>query len=225
MRHLELNNRQITHIKKHMPALHLYLAAYADTEFDSRAGRRTGYGSALEIFYHSVLAERYAAPKIEFDALKAEQQLHNGPDGIPDNGYDLKLKWLDMEYRIDSKWQECLRYGRVSLALYYNSGIEQFALSGKCTHSVHFHMEYNPVSKVRRVLLERAGKPVPPEYVMRIVIVDLEKFRSLRRCDNGIISVGPYTEYRGNRTNDRLIDIDAKWLVEQGCALNYTIEC
>lgn len=224
MDHLKLNKVQIEHMRKLMPVFHIYKAGYAEQELKPGQDRNMGIGNAIETLYYGVLAQKYNTELLEFDGNKTFNQMQNGSDGKVDSGYDVGLKGLTYDYKIDCKWQDCLKDGYVDMGLVNSYGYEQFALSGKCTHSAHFYLEYAPASRVFKHLRAKSNKSPLKEYKMSILFVDLAKFRALLKEENGKYVVGPYTEHRGSRSNDRMLKVSADWLVNNGCALKYTIE-
>lgn len=224
MKHLELNAAQIAKFQKLIPALHLYLEEYAQKELPKGKPRRTGIGNSIEVIYDAVLRVKFSEKRIEFDHAKIMWQMFNGNDGKVDDGYDHKVTGLTYEYRIDSKWQECLKYDTVDMGLFYASGSPQFAMSGKATHSAHFYLEYKPVSPVAKKLLRQQNRPIPNDYKLKVIFVDLEKFRQSIVEVNGKYVAGPHTEHKGRWSNDRMLNIPVKWLEENGCAMSYTIE-
>lgn len=224
MQHLELNKMQLEHGRKLMPVLHLYKVGYADTELKPGRDRRMGIGNAIEHFCYALLSQRYNAGLIQFDLDKTFGQMQNGADGKTDSGYDIRLTGLTYDYKIDCKLQDCLKDGYVDMGLVNSYGYEQFALSGKCTHSAHFYLQYTPASKVAKMLAAKYRGVVPKEYHMSIVFVDLTKFRTLLKEDNGRYVAGPYAEHKASVSNDRLIKVNVEWLVNNGCALSYKLK-
>lgn len=224
MKHLILDARQVKQFQKLLPCLHLYIKEYAQKDLPIGKARRTGIGNAVESVYHAVLRVRYTEAQLEFEDNKTMLQMMHGPDGVPDAGYDIRLKGLTYDYRIDCKWQECLKYGNVDLGLFYASGNTQFALSGKATHSAHFYFEYRPAEPALKALLNKLNRPIPKEYTLRAVFVDLERFRQLIQKVDGQYTAGPHVEHRAAVSNDRMIQVSVKWLEENDCAISYTIE-
>lgn len=110
------------------------------------------------------------------------------------------------------------------MGLFYASGNPQFAMSGKATHSAHFYLEYCPTQSAKKAILASCNRSIPNDYILKIVFVDLKKFRhSILEVDDKY-TAGPYIEHKGTWSNDRILNVSVKWLEENGCAMSYIIE-
>lgn len=200
----------VSQLKDRLNKFHYWTAVYypktgkSEWEVNSNAAQQKG--CAVEMFIYDFITSYNPELEIEFDYWRCGEQWAFGRDGIPDNGYDLKVNGSTLDVKLDNM----LKNGCVCLELETKTGNPSLLLSNT---DYSCHVRYFEKSLPALFKLNKGAE---------IIFVDLNKVRGLLQKTSEGYKLGSQVSRR-TRFGTLVIDIPVQWLKQKHMADRYKL--